>query len=221
MDSTALILTLKLASITSAILLAITIPVASWIALSQSRLRSVVESLVNLPLLLPPTVLGFYLLVLMGPHTAFGRLWIKAFGHPLAFSFPGLVLGSVLYSLPFALQPLVSGFLSIDPEILNAARLLGSGNGEIMRRIFLPLSGPSILTAAVLSFAHTIGEFGVVLMIGGDIPGATRTLSISIFDQVQDTRYAEANETAALLLGISFIALMLVYGRRRQWGRHA
>lgn len=220
MDSTALILTLKLATITSAILLAITIPVAAWIALSKSRLRSIVESLVNLPLLLPPTVLGFYLLVLLGPRTAFGRMWIGILGHPLAFSFAGLVFGSVLYSLPFAIQPLVSGFLAIDPEILNAARLLGSGNITILKRILLPLSGPSLLAATVLSFAHTVGEFGVVLMIGGDIPGATRTLSISIFDQVQEARYAEANQTAALLLGISFIALLLVYGRR-QWSRHA
>lgn len=220
MDSTALLLTLKLATITSVVLLAVTIPAAAWIALSQSRLRSIVESLVNLPLLLPPTVLGFYLLVLMGPRTVFGRTWIGLFGHPLAFSFAGLVFGSVLYSLPFALQPLVSGFLAIDPEVLNAARLLGSGNGAILRRILLPLSGPSLMAATVLSFAHTVGEFGVVLMIGGDIPGATRTLSISIFDQVQDARYADANQTAALLLGISFLALLLVYGRR-QWSRHA
>lgn len=220
MDSTALLLTFKLATITSVVLLAVAIPAAAWIALSQSRLRSIVESLVNLPLLLPPTVLGFYLLVLMGPRTAFGRDWTAIFGHPLAFSFAGLVFGSVLYSLPFALQPLVSGFLAIDPEVLNAARLLGGGNLTILRRILIPLSGPSLLAATVLSFAHTVGEFGVVLMIGGDIPGATRTLSISIFDQVQDARYAEANQTAALLLGISFLALLLVYGKR-QWSRHA
>ncbi len=220
MDSTAFILTLKLATITSVILLAIAIPAAAWIVLSQSRLRSIVEAFVNLPLLLPPTVLGFYLLVLMGPRTAFGRAWIAVFGHPLAFSFAGLVAGSILYSLPFALQPLVSGFLAIDAEMLNAARLLGAGWGRILARILLPLSGPSLLAATVLAFAHTIGEFGVVLMIGGDIPGVTRTLSISIFDQVQETRYAEANQTAALLLGISFIALLLVYGRR-QWARHA
>lgn len=220
MDSTALILTLKLATITSVILLAVAIPTAAWIVLSQSRLRSIVEAFVNLPLLLPPTVLGFYLLILMGPHTAFGRTWIAVFGHPLAFSFSGLVLGSVLYSLPFALQPLVSGFLAIDAEMLHAARMLGAGPGRILRRILLPLSTPSLLAATVLAFAHTVGEFGVVLMIGGDIPGTTRTLSISIFDQVQETRYAEANQTAALLLGISFLALLLVYGRR-QWTRHA
>jgi molybdate transport system permease protein len=220
MDSMALMLTLKLATITSLVLLAIAIPIAAWMVLSQSRLRSIVESLANLPLLLPPTVLGFYLLVLMGPRTAFGRTWISVFGHPLAFSFSGLVLGSVIYSFPFALQPLISGFQAVDPEILNAARLLGAGSGRILGRILLPLAGPSVLAAIVLSFAHTIGEFGVVLMIGGDIPGATRTLSIAIFDQVQETKYTAANQTAALLLGISFLALLLVYGRR-QWFRNA
>lgn len=216
MDRAALWLTLQLASITSVVLLAIAVPLAAWIALSQSRLRSIAEAVVNMPLLLPPTVLGFYLLVLMGPHTAFGRIWIRTFGHPLAFSFSGLVLGSVLYSLPFAVQPLVSGFLAIDSELLNAARLLGSSSFEILWKILLPLARPSILAATVLSFAHTVGEFGVVLMIGGDIPGSTRTLSISIFDQVQETNYTQANQTAALLLGISFIALILVYGRRKR-----
>jgi molybdate transport system permease protein len=216
MDTQALWLTLKLASITTICLLCLAIPLACWLAFSRTRSKIVVEAVTTLPLLLPPTVLGFYLLVLLGPRTAFGRLLIHIVGHPLAFSFTGLVIGSMIYSLPFAVQPVAAGFSGIAPELLDAARLLGANRTRMLFTILLPLAKRSIFTAAVLCFAHTVGEFGVVLMIGGDIPGATRTLSIAIYDQVQDFRYTEANHTAFLLLAVSLLALIAVYAFRKQ-----
>lgn len=215
MDTQALWLTLKLATVTTVLLLCVTIPLSYWLALGRARGRSVIEAAATLPLLLPPTVLGFYLLVLLGPRTAPGKLLIHLLGHPVAFSFSGLVIGSMIYSLPFAVQPLTSGFSAVAPEILDAATLLGANRLRILTEVLLPLARRSIFTAAVLCFTHTVGEFGVVLMIGGDIPGATRTLSIAMYDQVQDFRYTEANHTALLLLGVSLLALIMVYG----WGR--
>jgi molybdate transport system permease protein len=214
MDRSALFLTLKLAAVTTSILMAIGIPLGYWLAYGETRIKPFIESLVGLPLVLPPTVLGFYLLVLLGPQTSFGREISKLFGHPLAFSFAGLVVGSVLYSLPFAVQPIAAGFAGVDAEIREAALLLTPRQITVLRRILLPLIRSSLLTAAVLSFTHTVGEFGVVLMIGGGIPGITRTLSISIYDQVQDFAYAQANRTALVLLCISFVALLLIYWRR-------
>jgi molybdate transport system permease protein len=158
-------------------------------------------------------VLGFYLLVALGPLTAPGRLIIRLLGHPLAFSFAGLVVGSVLYSLPFAVQPLVAGFRAVDPALLEVAATLGASPLRAFRTITLPLAGPSLVTAAVLTFTHTVGEFGVVLMLGGNIPGATRTLSIALYDQVQDFNYAAANQTAAVLLAFSLVTLIVVYWR--------
>lgn len=216
MDIQALWLTLRLAAVTTGVLLVLAVPLAWWISYSRSPVRPLVEALATMPILLPPTVLGFYLLVLLGPQTSFGRLAQHWLGHPLAFSFPGLVIGSVIYSLPFAVQPLTAGFQSIAPGLLEQARLLGAGSARILFEILLPLSARSIVAAAVLCFTHTIGEFGVVLMIGGDIPGATRTLSIAIYDQVQDFAYPEANRTALLLLGFSLTALILLYTRRRR-----
>jgi molybdate transport system permease protein len=163
--------------------------------------------------MLPPTVLGFYLLVAMGPLTAPGRLIIRLFGHPLAFSFSGLVVGSVLYSLPFAVQPLVAGFRAVDSSLLEAAATLGASPVRTFWQVLLPLAKPSLITAAVLTFTHTVGEFGVVLMLGGNIPGATRTLSISLYDQVQDFNYAAANRTAAVLLAFSLLTLLAIYWR--------
>jgi molybdate transport system permease protein len=215
MDLQAFALTLRLAVVTTALLLCISVPLAAWIVFTRSRLRALVEAISTLPLLLPPTVLGFYLLVLLGPRTAFGRGWIYLTGHPLAFSFSGLVVGSVIYSLPFAVQPLVAGFVGVDHVLLEQARLLGASHLRMLRRVLLPLSARSVLTAAVLCFMHTIGEFGVVLMIGGNIPGSTRTLSILIYDQVQDFAYAQANRTALLLVAISLTALVLLYSQRR------
>jgi molybdate transport system permease protein len=211
----ALALTLRLALLTTALLLCGAVPLAAWIVFTRSRLRPLVEAVTTLPLLLPPTVLGFYLLVLLGPRTAFGRTWISLTGHPLAFSFSGLVVGSVIYSLPFAVQPLVAGFSGVDAALLDQARLLGASRLRLLGRVLLPLSARSVVTAGVLCFMHTVGEFGVVLMIGGNIPGATRTLSILIYDQVQDFSYAQANGTALLLVVISLVALMLLYSQRR------
>jgi molybdate transport system permease protein len=214
MDLQALWLTLRLAATTTVLLLAVGIPLAYWLASTRSRLRSLVEAITTLPILLPPTVLGFYLLVLLGPHTAFGRLTARSLGHPLAFSFSGLVVGSVLYSLPFAVQPLAAGFRSVDSALLEQARLLGAGRARTLTSVLLPLSMHSVIAAAALCFTHTVGEFGVVLMIGGDIPGATRTLSIAIYDQVQEFSYADANRTALLLIGVAVLALVLLYTRR-------
>lgn len=211
MDWQALALTLRLATATTVLLLLIAIPLAWWIVFTRSRVRALVEAVTTLPLLLPPTVLGFYLLVLLGPHTAIGRAWIHLAGHPLAFSFTGLVAGSVIYSFPFAVQPIVAGFSSVDQALIEQARLLGAGPWRTLRELLLPLSMRSVITAAVLCFTHTIGEFGVVLMIGGDIPGSTRTLSISIFDQVQDFHYGIANQTALVLIIISVAALVALY----------
>jgi molybdate transport system permease protein len=213
MDWQALALTLKLATLTTAILLCVAIPLAAWLALSRSRLRVVAEALTGLPLVLPPTVLGFYLLFLLGPRTGLGRWIAELLGHPLAFSFAGLVVGSVIYSLPFAVQPIVAGYAAIDSSLLDAARLLGAGPVRLVTTILIPLAGRSLLTAAILSFLHTIGEFGVVLMLGGDIPGATRTLSIVLFNQVEGFDYTAANRTALMLLLFCVFALVLVYAR--------
>jgi molybdate transport system permease protein len=211
MDWQAFALSLRLAAITSAILLAIAIPLAALLVLGRSRWLAALEALVTLPMVLPPTVLGFFLLVLLGPRTAVGRGIAALLGHPLAFSFSGLVVGSVIYSLPFAVQPLVAGFASVDTSLVDAARLLGAGPVRLVASILLPLARRSLIAAIVLSFLHTIGEFGVVLMLGGDIPGSTRTLSIVLYDQVEIFDYAAAGRTAAILLGLSIIALVLIY----------
>jgi molybdate transport system permease protein len=218
MDRQAIFLTFRLATLTTIILVAIAIPLGYWLAYGKARWKPIVEAMVALPLVLPPTVLGFYLLVLMGPRTAPGRILSTIFGHPLAFSFAGLLVGSVIFSLPFAVQPVTSGFRSVDREILEAAQLLSPRPARILARVLLPLIRPFLLTAAVLAFTHTVGEFGVVLMIGGGIPGVTRTLSISIYDQVQDFAYTQANHTALMLLSLSFLALLIIYGRRGRAG---
>ena len=208
-------LTLRLASMTTIVLLLLAVPLSWWLSLHRSAFSRVVESLVALPLVLPPTVLGFYFLVLLGPRTAAGRAITHVLGHPLAFSFEGLLLGSVVYSLPFAVQPIVAGFSAVDRDVLDAAWLLGARGTGLLLRVLIPLSSRSILAAAVLSFAHTVGEFGVVLMIGGAIPGRTETLSISIYNQVQAFHYSDANRTALVLILISMTALIAVYGKLR------
>jgi len=213
MDTEALWLTLRLALSTTVLLMLIALPLAWWIAAGAGAARALAQAVVALPLVLPPTVLGFYLLVALGPLTAPGRLIIRLLGHPLAFSFSGLVVGSVLYSLPFAVQPLVAGFRAIDPALLEVAATLGASPGRAFRTITLPLAKASVVTAAVLTFTHTVGEFGVVLMLGGNIPGATRTLSIALYDQVQDFNYAAANRTAGMLLAFSLVTLIVVYWR--------
>jgi len=181
----ALWLSLKLAACVAAILLAIGMPVAYWLAYSSWRGRFLLESIVALPLVLPPTVLGFYALVAMGPRGPLGKLWIALFGHGLAFTFGGLILASVLYSFPFAVQPLIASFEAVDRRLLDASEVLGAGAFRTFWQVILPLSLPGVVTASVLSFAHTLGEFGVVLMVGGNLAGVTRTVSIDIYDHVQ------------------------------------
>jgi len=218
MDWQAFALSLRLAAVTTAILLAISVPLAALIVLGRGRWLAALEALATLPMVLPPTVLGFFLLVLLGPRTAFGRGIAALLGHPLAFSFDGLVVGSVIYSLPFAVQPLVAGFSSVDSALVDAARLLGAGPVRLVSSILVPLARRSLVAAIVLSFLHTVGEFGVVLMLGGDIPGATRTLSIVLYDQVESFDYSAADRTALLLLGLSVVALALVYSKTRKPG---
>ena len=213
MDTEALWLTLRLALSTTALLLAVALPLAVWITSGRGPLRTLVQAVVALPLVLPPTVLGFYLLVALGPLTPFGRVITQILGHPLAFSFTGLLVGSALYSLPFAVQPLVAGFAAVDPGLREVAATLGASPWHVLRTITLPLARPALITASVLTFAHTVGEFGVVLMLGGNIPGATRTLSISLYDQVQDFNYAAANRTAEALLIFCLLTLLIVYSR--------
>ncbi len=214
----ALWLSFKLASCVAAILLIIGMPVAYWLVYSHWRGKFLIEAVVALPLVLPPTVLGFYALVAMGPRGPLGRLWIALFGHGLAFTFGGLLLASVLYSFPFAVQPLIASFEGVDGKLLNASAVLGAGGLRTYWRVILPLSLPGVVTALVLSFAHTLGEFGVVLMVGGNLPGVTRTVSIDIYDRVQSLEFGAANRLALLLLAISFAVLSLVYAvNRRVW----
>ncbi|MGA2429263.1 MAG: molybdate ABC transporter permease subunit [Candidatus Acidiferrum sp.] len=219
MTMEALLLSIRLAVCVSAILFVIGLPLAYWLAYSRWRGKFLVESVVALPLVLPPTVLGFYVLVALGTRGPLGKLWQAAFGHGLAFTFTGLVVASVLYSLPFAVQPLVASFESVDRKLLDASAVLGASTLRTFRRVILPMSVPGVITALVLSFAHTLGEFGVVLMVGGNLAGATRTVSIDIYDHVQSLDYAEANRMALILLVFSFVVLSIVYGVNRRIGR--
>lgn len=209
-------LTLRLAVIVAAVLVVIGLPLAYWISYSKWRGKFLVEAVVALPIILPPTVLGFYLLVAFGTQSAFGRWWQSLTGHPLAFTFSGLVVGSILYSLPFAVQPFASSFALVDRSLLAASATLGAGKWRTFWRIIFPLSLPGVVTGVALSFAHTVGEFGVVLMIGGNIPGVTRTVSIDIYDRVQAAEYASANLTSVVLLTFSFVILALIYGVNRR-----
>jgi len=214
----ALLLSFKLAACVSAILMIVGIPLAYWLAYSNWRGKFLVESVVALPLVLPPTVLGFYALIAMGPRGPLGKFWIALFGHGLAFTFAGLVIASVLYSFPFAVQPLMVSFESVDRKLLHASAVLGAGDLRTFWRVILPLSLPGVMTAVVLSFAHTLGEFGVVLMVGGNLAGVTRTVSIDIYDHVQSLEYGVANRMALVLMAISFGVLGLVYAvSRRVW----
>jgi len=211
-------LTLQLAVTVSVILLLLGLPAAYWIACSRWRWKFLVEAAVALPIVLPPTVLGFYVLVALGPHSPFGRWWISLTGHTLAFTFTGLVIGSILYSLPFAVQPFAASFAGVDRKLIAASATLGVSPLRTFFRVVLPLSVPGLITGTALSFAHTMGEFGVVLMVGGNIPGVTRTVSIDIYDRVQASDYAGANQTALLLLVVCFAVLTIVYGlNRKAW----
>lgn len=211
-------LTIRLALMVAGILVVIGIPIAYWIAYSRWRWKFLLEAVVGLPIVLPPTVLGLYVLVALGPHSPLGRWWQSLTGHTLAFTFEGLVIGSILYSLPFAVQPFSASFGSVDRRLLSASATLGASRWRTFVRVILPLSLPGVVTGIALSFAHTMGEFGVVLMVGGNIPGVTRTISIEIYDQVQALNYHAANQTALVLLAISFAVLCVVYAlNRRVW----
>ncbi len=216
MSFTAIWLTIRLAAATAAILLVLGLPLAWWLATTRRRWRFIIEALVAMPIILPPTVIGFYLLIVLSPRGYIGSI-IESLGiAPLPFSFTGILLGSVLFNLPFAVAPFKSAFASIDRSYIEAARGLGARLPRIATRIVLPLAWPGILTGIVLSFAHTIGEFGVVLMLGGNIPGATQTLSIMIYDDVQALNYTAAHQTSLMLLIFSFITLCGLYATQRR-----
>ena len=219
MDWQAIWLSLRLAALTSAILLILGMPLAYWLTYSPRRWKFLVEAVVALPLVLPPTVLGFYVLLAIGPRSPVGSLYAALTGGGiLPFSFGGLLVASILYSLPFTVQPMTAAFGSVDRKLVEAAWCLGVSRVSAFRRVVVPLAMPGIATGAILSFAHTLGEFGVVLMVGGNISGVTRTVSISIYDQVQALDYRAATETSLLLLGVSFTVLAATYAlHRRIW----
>lgn len=208
--------TLHLAAVTTVILLLIGTPLAWWLARTRSRIKPAVEAITALPLVLPPTVLGFYLLVILSPGAPVGAFWVSVTGDALTFSFAGLVVASVLYSLPFAVQPLESAFESIGPAPIETAASLGASPFDAFVNVVVPMSVRGFVTAAVLTFTHTLGEFGVVLMVGGNIPGETRVLSIAIYEHVETLQYGEAHVLAGGLLIFSFLVLVLVYGINRE-----
>ena len=216
MNWPAIALTIRLALLVSSILLVVGFPIAYWIAFSRWRFKFAVEAIVAMPLVLPPTVLGFYFLLLLGRESLLGRALERIFGATLPFTFTGLVVASVIYSLPFAVQPFAAGFAGVDRALINASALLGASNLKTFFRLILPLSKASVLTGVVLSFAHTLGEFGVVLMVGGNIPGATRTISIAIYDDVQALNYSSANSNALALLIFAFFVLSVIYAVNRR-----
>ena len=218
MDWQAFWLTTRLATLVASVLAVVGLPVAYWITYSRWRWKFIAEAVFALPIVLPPTVLGFYVLVALGPQSPLGRGWETLTGHTLAFTFEGLVLGSILYSFPFAVQPFAASFSAVDSRLVAASQTLGASKLRTFFHVILPLSIPGLVTGVALSFAHTMGEFGVVLMVGGNIPGVTRTVSIDIYDKVQAFNYAGANATALVLLIISFAVLSIVYAlNRRVW----
>ncbi|MBH80745.1 MAG: molybdate ABC transporter permease subunit [Gammaproteobacteria bacterium] len=210
-------LTVQLAGVTTAVLLVLGTPLAWWLARTRATIKPVVETVTALPLVLPPTVLGFYLLILLSPDSAIGSLWISITGDTLTFSFAGLVVVSVLYSLPFMVQPLQSAFENVGAGPLEAAASLGANPWDAFFSVTLPLCARGFLTATVLTFAHTIGEFGVVLMVGGNIPGETKVVSIAIYEHVETLRYAQAHSLSAMLMAFAFAVLFLVYFVNRRF----
>ncbi|MEG3657355.1 molybdate ABC transporter permease subunit [Arenibacter palladensis] len=211
MDWQPLILTFKLAVVTTAILFVVSIPIANWLSSTKSKLRPVLETLVSMPLVLPPTVLGFYMLVAFSPENALGNWLNEYLGIKLIFSFGGLVVASVIYSLPFMVQPIQAGLSSLPSTLKEASYTMGKSKMTTLLKILLPNIKPSLLTGIVLSFAHTVGEFGVVLMIGGNMPGKTKVASIAIYDEVEALNYAAANSYSLILFSVTFVILLLVY----------
>lgn len=214
MDWYPLYLSFKLAFVSSIVLLIIGVPLAYFLSFRRYKLSSVLEALIALPMVLPPTVLGFYFIIFFSPNSFIGRFLDEYLGLSLVFSFPGLVLGSVLYSLPFMVQPIQNGFTQLPKDMLNFARVLGRSEKDIFKRLIIPNSIPALLTGFVLSFAHTLGEFGLVIMIGGNIPSETKVASIAIFEAVELLRFEEAGLYSGILLGLSFLILFLVYSLR-------
>lgn len=215
-DGGAIWLTLQLASVTTLLLVVMGTPLAWWLANTRARIKPVLEALTAMPLVLPPTVLGFYLLILLSPQAPLGEAWVRLTGDSLTFSFAGLVVASVVYSLPFMVQPLQSAFESVGRAPLEAAASLRAGAADAFFTVVVPLSSRGFVTALVLTFAHTVGEFGVVLMVGGNIPGETRVLSIVVYEHVETLRYAEAHLLAAGLMAFSFLVLLAVYIANRR-----
>jgi len=216
MDWQAFWLTIRLAVLVAASLMVIGLPIAYWITYSRWRWKFLAEAIVALPIVLPPTVLGFYVLVALGPRSPLGRWWEGLTGHTLTFTFEGLMIGSIIYSLPFAVQPFAASFAAVDARLLSASAILGASKWRTFFHVILPLSLSGLVTGVALSFAHTMGEFGVVLMVGGNIPGVTRTVSIAIYDHVQALEYGAANATALVLLAMSFVVLSMVYALNRK-----
>lgn len=219
MDWEAIGVSVRLALATTGILLVVAVPLAGWLAFTRRRWPVAVEAVVALPLVLPPTVLGYYVLVALGTRSPFGRWWQETTGSTLAFTFTGLLVASVLYSLPFAVQPLLAAFQGVPRRLLEASDVLGRGPVATLLGVVLPLSRAGLATAAVLTFAHTVGEFGVVLMVGGNIPGETRTVSVSVYDSVQAFDYATAGRTSAVLLAFSLLVLTATYALQRRGAR--
>ncbi len=208
---TALFLSLKLATITTVVLIVLGTPLAWWLARTRNRFKPVIETLVALPIVLPPTVMGFYLLILLGPNGWLGSLWVSVTGQALTFSFTGLVVASIFYSLPFVVQPLQNGFESVPPRLLEAARTLGAKPLDAFFSVAVPMAKRGFLTSAVLGFAHTLGEFGVVLMVGGNIPGETKVIAIEIYNQVEMLNYSQAHVLSAILLILAFVLIFSMY----------
>lgn len=218
MISEPMLLSIKLASVVTLLLFFVGIPLAGWLSITRRRWKFLIEAVVALPIVLPPTVLGYYILVAVSPNSMLGSLYQEIFGTTLPFSFEGLVIASVIYSLPFAVQPFLSAFESVDPRLSEAAWTLGASKIKAFYTIVLPASVGGLVTGGVLSFAHTLGEFGVVLLVGGNIPGVTRVVSIDIYDHVQALDYEQAGQTSLALLVLSFFVLAVVYSvNRKVW----
>src|SRR5262249_55188773 len=218
MDFEAIWVSVRLAFLTTLVLFVLGLPFAYWLAFTKWRFKFLGEALVSLPMILPPTVLGFYVLIALGPHSPIGRAYEAVTGKFLPFSFQGLLLASILYSTPFALRPFIAGFAAVDRRLVEASWSLGVSRVSTFFEVVCPVAWAGILTGLVLAFAHTLGEFGVVLMVGGNIPGATRTVSIAIYDEVQALNYAQAGMTSLVLLGSSFVALAATYLLQRKGG---
>lgn len=206
-----LILTIKLAALTTLILLIIGTPIAWWLANTRLKAKPLIEAIVALPIVLPPTVMGFYLLILLSPQGFVGSWWLEVTGSTLTFTFTGLVIASVMYSFPFVVQPLQSAFETVSDELMEAAHTLGAKSMDAFFSIAVPLAKRGFLTATVLGFAHTLGEFGIVLMVGGNIPGETRVISIAIYDHVETLEYGIAHQLSAILLGFAFVTMLAMY----------